>query len=1239
MMKQYLYVLAAMMMFSGLHGTAFAQQPADEARELLDVMRGVVRYDYLDIDAKVQTDVLNKTPKFESSRRFYDWYAMRFRNWRGESEGVLPGAVTSFLVAAPIECASVYDFGQPMEPEVSGVDTSKPLRSAIYSIPQWVDYHSIGEWGNAWPSWRVGHNGYVAIYAATRIVSNASKPVTATLEIPSRTPVIAWLNQKRVVESLEKGPSSPSVFGTRYEVTLNPGENILVIKAASLESIPSFYVFLSDAQTGKPLEFTIDNSRPVVSGKLEETLSAKSRPSILTEIVDNADMPLVERALAARKSLSREDADRVVNGLFMSDLEKTASLPVEDLEIAMMVVGDSAKGMMILEKAAPKYNGNPKFDLLYANQMLKVINAQNDTGSRFADAWCEIRTRIGTKPPADEYQVLYKKLHAKADLKNNQEISSYRDVDFDKCPDCVENLLSNYTDEMFNRGLMMDYRQAMETLHQQKLSNASRLINSMDMRLRRAVADNDEAALAQTLAEIQKQVERYLELHPEIERVWNYWLDIVSAYGVDAPGITEQRLAKYQEAGFTADAESWFERYLSICVNDYDHWLRYAKYCIGANKLDGALKAYRKAAELKPQDDTIAKRVEMLRFMTHQTDDADDSFETPYIVRKIPARHSDESSGVVMLVDNTVVRILPNGLYSKFYQVAYEVLNDANLEGWRNWDIYYSPIDEKVEIQSVTVIKKNGGINHLYATKDYDAGNEETRMFYDRRSLQIRIPDLAVGDRVEYQFKIIQTHREASNVMHFSELEYYQRGFPIEDYRYTVISPESMPVYFRHHDPDGTITFPAETQIKDGMLVTTFEKKDIPRFVGEPRMPGMGELKPSLMITSFDTWDQFVNWHNDLLIPQLKADDKIREKVKELTDGVTDPLEKVKKIYDYVVKSTRYIGLEYGIGGWKPRPAAKVFERRFGDCKDKAGLLKVMLDEAGIPTDFVLIRTYPRGNINMEYPHPFVFGHAIVYIPQFDLYLDGTAEFSGIHELPEMDQDAWTMIMKPDGTYTLRKSPRSKPEDNYQDEKYIFDLTNGTKVSYSYEMVVAGIDAARERSRFQVVELQKEHLESQLAGFVPGTHVDSVAFSDLTNYDQPVQYSAQATTSFSDLVRVDGKRWLVYPAFSSKNLTKVLAPSAKRRLPLDLNAPWRISLSVSYKLPHGARVVLPDDLVENSKFGSIEIRAHHEKDTITTDIHYMIEKTYIKPNEYDAFQAFIQKYDHRLNTQYTIEVP
>src|SRR5205085_2333959 len=108
---------------------------------------------------------------------------------------------------------------------------------------------------------------------------------------------------------------------------------------------------------------------------------------------------------------------------------------------------------------------------------------------------------------------------------------------------------------------------------------------------------------------------------------------------------------------------------------------------------------------------------------------------------------------------------------------------------------------------------------------------------------------------------------------------------------------------------------------------------------------------------------------------------------------------------------------------------AQVYARRFGDCKDKASLLIALLRTAGIRAEFALVRTRRAGALAAETPSVAIFNHAVAYLPDHDLWLDGTAEYASTRELPLDDQGALAVTISDPGTATLRHIPASGPLD------------------------------------------------------------------------------------------------------------------------------------------------------------------------------------------------------------------
>lgn len=1160
----------------------------------------------------------------------------------GKTQSAMPGAVTSFYVSFPYECPSSLDFGIAHPPETDGFDTSQATPRAMHPALNWMLYASVGNLGAVKPQERMHHPGFSVMYLASRIVIDSPSPVRAWIEIPSESPIVAWVNGERVFEQREEGPDELPLFGERREIVLNPGENILAVKAGSLEKQPGFYVFLTEAGTGKPLAFRVDNSAPIVArGALGAKVSAPSFGSIFSSYEASGKMTLAERALLTRLTSPPADAARIVGNLFMNDIDSASSMNPSDLALAAIVLKDPGKSLQILRKAIEKNPEDGVLRLLLARETALNSEAQGDTGSRFADEWPEIRAALQKEAPTQDgvsYEPLRAKLAALAELNAHQAMTAFKPAEASSCAPCAAAVLPLVAGTLESRGQQIAYQSILERLYNAQKNSAVYFVDMLDRQLRRAASQNDDDLLDDALASIQKSVESFFARHPYDDYVWNFWLDVVSAYG-NTPANAEKYGAQSAPRTFQADGESQFMLYLSQRINDPSRWLRFARYCVETGNLNEAASAYEMAAQLVPQDESIAERANLAkRLINRDSADEAQSYETPYIVKDIPGNADPDASQFVSLLDNRVTRILPNGLSSTFNQIVFEVIDEQGIKTLRAMPINYSPSDEKLEILSVTATKKDGTVSRLYKTAEYNTADESIRMYYDQRQAVIEIPDLAVGDRIEYRFKRTQMQKNASSANYFSDLYQLRATFNRQLSKYTVIAPETFPIRILRHNPDGEPRY-VGTQTKVGdSVVTTYEEKNAPRFVQEDNMPGITEASPFLLVSSFASWQDVADWFIDLAKPQWKTDEAIKTAVAELTAGVDDPLEKLKRIHNFVVKSTRYVALEFGIHGHKPYPVSQVFERRFGDCKDKASLLKAMLGEAGIAAQFVLIRTRRNGDVSMELPNAYLFDHAIVYVPMFDMFLDATAEFSGTRELPAPDQGANALIIDDDASYRLVKTPMTKSSDNAAVHHFTFDLRRGGAISYTDRATYKGLMAPSYRERYQVESLRRERLESEYAYGIAGTEIQSFEISDAADLERDVSLTVHAETSFSQIAKTEGNTWIVRLGAKLSHMAQSFAPSSSRHFALEQAAPMQFRQTVEFILPPGAKADIPAPQSQTTPLGQWSVNAAQKDNILTAEIAISLDKSKISPEEYPIYQDFLQRFDRAANAPCQIAV-
>ena len=131
------------------------------------------------------------------------------------------------------------------------------------------------------------------------------------------------------------------------------------------------------------------------------------------------------------------------------------------------------------------------------------------------------------------------------------------------------------------------------------------------------------------------------------------------------------------------------------------------------------------------------------------------------------------------------------------------------------------------------------------------------------------------------------------------------------------------------------------------------------------------------------------NINKEETVPALK------KLVKELTQGKTSDIEKVKALYYWTQQNIKYIAFEYALGGFIPREANDVFQKKYGDCKDNSSILYKMLEIAGLKGNLTWIGTRKIPYAYEEVPTPAADNHMILSYENKGetYYLDATGRY------------------------------------------------------------------------------------------------------------------------------------------------------------------------------------------------------------------------------------------------------
>jgi len=630
-----------------------------------------------------------------------------------------------------------------------------------------------------------------------------------------------------------------------------------------------------------------------------------------------------------------------------------------------------------------------------------------------------------------------------------------------------------------------------------------------------------------------------------------------------------------------------------------------------ADRTPAALEALARARALDDHDPGLRQHQ---RALSGDSAELEDEYALqPAEAAKRARSPQEERFGAAYLSDRKVIRLFEDGRTVRFQQSILRLSNPQLEDALRGHRIDYSPSRESVQILAAERIRPNGQVSSASQIRDEGPNGKISGMYLDQRYKLIIFDRLEPGDLVHLQYRVDAL---GSNIFagFFGDVTAVQSRLPKQDFFYRVITPKQRPLY------DAEIRTPRpQAESQDDLRTLTWHLKDIPGLQVEPLAPPYPDIGRLISVSTYKDWDALGSWYGRLFSEQMQLDDDARRAGRAAVQGASSDEEKVRRLYNYVVKNTRYVGIELGIHGWKPFPASEVHRRRYGDCKDKATLLSALLRDNGVEATITLVRTVDRGAVPKDHATMWAFNHAITYVPGQDLFLDPTAEFNGSTELPHQDQGAMALVVYPDGRTQPVTLPVSSPDANLNASVYEATLSRGTQLSLRGRERFRGARAAELRRQMQEPDQRVRLLEQPLAQIFPGVTVTEANFSDLSDLEREVSYEYAFTVPKYGFK--EGQTLSFPVSLYRHEVAAAYAQLAERQSALHTPHAWKTQNVIRYRLPKGAQItVLPKGETIDTPYISLHQKVVRTDDGFETDDTVTFKERIVPAKAYPQFR-------------------
>jgi transglutaminase-like putative cysteine protease len=646
----------------------------------------------------------------------------------------------------------------------------------------------------------------------------------------------------------------------------------------------------------------------------------------------------------------------------------------------------------------------------------------------------------------------------------------------------------------------------------------------------------------------------------------------------------------------------------------------------------------RRALALSPQDSTLRQHVEALEPPVPRPDEALAEASEVFLRRRVGNVAQAGGYKLRSLQELTVRTMYPNGLAGTFRQAVFQVITAEGAEAVRSFPMHYEPDTQRFELRGARVFHPDGTVDESASLEEFALTGGASRMYYDSRAMVVSFPRLSPGDVVEVRWRVDDVAQRNAFADYFGDLYLLQSEVPRAQVRYVLRAPTSRQLYF--HVPTLSRLERSERE-EEGNRVYDFRATDVAAVPPEEHAPGLTERAAYLHVSTYRTWQDVGRWYWGLIADQLQADDRVRTIVREITQGLTTPRDRVRAVYDWVIRNTRYVALEFGIHGFLPYRVPDVCARGFGDCKDKASTIVAMLREVGIDASIVLVRTRNNGAIETAPASLAVFDHAIAYVPPMEgypdgLFLDGTAQSFGMDELPSGNQGAMALLVSQRGEGRLTQIPIHAAERNVATARSEIVLQPAGGASLHVVHSVRGPGAGAFRMALEAQATRAERLEQWLAPSYPGVRVTEVRASELNDVQRAAQIEYEATVP--TLGTRQGST-LLLPLVPSPNLTREYASRSVRASDVIISGPLTVEERRTIRLPAGATVsALPPAAQIDTPFLRLQFEAERQGNTIVVNrvLTYKVDRVPVA--QYAVFRDACQRIDDALGRRATIQL-
>ncbi len=548
----------------------------------------------------------------------------------------------------------------------------------------------------------------------------------------------------------------------------------------------------------------------------------------------------------------------------------------------------------------------------------------------------------------------------------------------------------------------------------------------------------------------------------------------------------------------------------------------------------------------------------------------------------------DEKTDAVLLYSETNVTVISADKIRTQVRAAYKILRHNGRERG-TVAVYFNP-ERKIKSLHGWCIPAQG---KDYEVKDKDAIEvaylQTGELMSDAKLRVLSIPAPDPGNIVGYEYEFEEQPL-------FLQVGWdFQGPDPVRESHYSLQLPtgwEYKASWLNHPELKPT---------QSGGNSWQWVVNDVKAIRKEPLMPPFEGVAGQMIVSFFTSsggpapnanldWDAMGKWYFNLVGERVDASPEIKQKVSSLAAPNATTLQKMQAIGQFVQHDIRYVSIDLGIGGMQPHSAPDVFSHHYGDCKDKATLVRSMLREIGVESYHVVINS-ERGSVTGDMPAHNGFNHVITAIRLPDglndpsliatmqhpklgrlLFFDPTNDLTPFGQIGGYLQGNYGLLVTPNGG-ELIELPQQPTSMNSIRRTAKLTLDSSGTLKGEVKESRLGERAASERGRLLTVTKDADRIkpiEELLSSSMASFRITHASLENLQRNDLPFgfNYSFESPSYAKNA----GNLLLVRPRVIGTKALGFLETKEPRKFPIELDEPARDTDTFEITIPAGYAV-------------------------------------------------------------------